>query len=50
MKATTKKGTKKMQGRITKKHFFMIAKTFGIKKAFKVLFSKDAVALNVLMS
>lgn len=39
-----------MQGRITKKHFLTIARTFGLKKALRVLFSRQAVALNILMS
>jgi hypothetical protein len=39
-----------MQGRITKKHFFWIAREFGLKKALLILISTDAVALNILMS
>lgn len=38
-----------MQGRITKKHFFMIWKEFGLKKAVKILLASDATALSILM-
>ena len=39
-----------MTGLVTKKHFFQIASAFGIKKACKVLFSSQPVALLVLIS
>ena len=39
-----------MSGLVTKKHFFLIAKSFGIRKALKVLLSSEPVALLVLMS
>lgn len=39
-----------MSGVITKKDFFKIWKTFGFKKAFRVLISKHSVALAILMS
>ncbi len=39
-----------MKGIITKKHFFEIWKSFGFKKAIKVLTSKEEVALAVLVS
>ena len=39
----------KMQGVITKKNFFQIAKAFGWKKAFKILFSRKPTALLILI-
>lgn len=39
-----------MTGTITKRHFFQVAKSFGWKKACTLLFSKEPVALIVLMS
>lgn len=39
-----------MSGLVTKKHFFQIASAFGIKKAFKVLLSRQPVALMELMA
>ncbi len=39
----------KMQGTITKKHFLIILKEFGLKKAIKILFSQKPVALTLLM-
>ena len=38
-----------MKGVITKKHFVEITRTFGIRKALKVLFSRRPVALTLLM-
>jgi len=38
-----------MSGLVTKKHFFLIGRSFGYKKAFKLLFSRQPVALLVLM-
>jgi hypothetical protein len=38
-----------MNGTVTKKHFFIIWKEFGFKKAVKILKSKEPVALMVLM-
>jgi hypothetical protein len=38
-----------MSGTITKKHFFLIAKTFGVAKAIKVLFSGKGTVLQILM-
>jgi len=38
-----------MAGVIRKRHFFLIAKTFGIRKALRVLLSRKPVALNDLM-
>lgn len=38
-----------MSGLVTKKHFFLVAKSFGLKKAFRILFSQQPVALLVLM-
>jgi len=38
-----------MQGTVTKKHIFLIFKAFGLRKAIKVLFSLEPVALTVLM-
>lgn len=40
---------KKMKGAITKKHFLIILKEFGWKKAIKILLSKKPVALTLLM-
>jgi len=37
-----------MEGKITKKHFFIIMKEFGVTKAFKILFSKNKTALSIL--
>jgi len=39
-----------MKGVITKKHFFMVLRNFGWRKAFKLITSKDGVALMVLMT
>jgi hypothetical protein len=38
-----------MTGTITKRHFFEIWKTFGFRKAVKVLLSKESTALFILM-
>jgi hypothetical protein len=38
-----------MTGVITKKHFLEVAKTFGWRKAIKLLFSSETAALRVLM-
>jgi hypothetical protein len=38
-----------MGGTITKKHFFKVWKTFGFKKAIKLLFSDGKSALLILM-
>lgn len=38
-----------MQGTVTKKHFFMIWKNFGMKIAVKILFSRKKTALQILM-
>ena len=38
-----------MKGTITKKHFLMILKEFGWKKAIKILLSRKPVALTLLM-
>jgi hypothetical protein len=38
-----------MGGTITKKHFFKIWKTFGLKKAIKLLFSHEKSALLILI-
>ena len=38
-----------MSGLVTKKHFFLVAKSFGLKKAFKLLLSQQPIALLVLM-
>jgi hypothetical protein len=38
-----------MTGTITKKHFFKIAKEFGIRKAIRILLTKDKTALIILM-
>lgn len=40
----------RMRGTVTKRHFFSVAKTFGIRKAFALLFSTNGTALTVLMS
>jgi len=37
-----------MGGTITKWHFFKIARYFGIRAAFRILFSKDKTALLTL--
>jgi len=39
-----------MKGVITKRNFFGIAKTFGFKKAFAILFSVNQTALQILMN
>jgi hypothetical protein len=39
-----------VSGVVTKKHFFLVGKIFGWKKAFKILFSRKPVALMVLMA
>lgn len=39
-----------MTGVVTKKHFFSIAKSFGWKKALKILVSRKPVALITLMA
>lgn len=39
-----------MVGVVSKKHFFLVAKEFGWRKAFKLLLSKEPVALMVLMA
>ena len=39
-----------MKGVITKSNFFGIAKTFGLKKAFAILFSSNLTALQILMT
>lgn len=38
-----------MQGVVTRKHFWLIAKAFGYRKAMKVLFSRKSTALMRLM-
>ncbi|MHC4643980.1 MAG: hypothetical protein ACYTBJ_00665 [Planctomycetota bacterium] len=38
-----------MGGTITKKDWWKIARTFGIKTAVKVLFSREKTALQILM-
>lgn len=38
-----------MKGVITKKHFLVIAKEFGLRKAIKILLSQKPVALTLLM-
>jgi hypothetical protein len=38
-----------MKGIITKKHFFEIAREFGIRKAIRILFARDKSALTILM-
>ena len=38
-----------MVGLVTKKHFFLIWKEFGFRKASKVLLSRQPVALMELM-
>lgn len=51
MKANAKnKKNNGMSGVVSKKHFFLIAKEFGIKKAVKVLLSKEPVALMLLIA
>lgn len=37
-----------MHGVVTKRHFLLVARTFGIRKALKLLFSRKPVALNLL--
>ena len=39
-----------MNGTVTKRHFWTILKTFGIKKAVRVLFSRNVTALAILMA
>lgn len=39
-----------MQGMITKKHFFLILRYFGLRKAMRILFSNNPIALNLLMN
>ncbi len=39
-----------MNGLVTKKHFFQIWIAFGLKKAVKILISREPVALMVLMA
>jgi hypothetical protein len=39
-----------MGGVITKKHFFQIWRSFGFKKAWSILVSKEPVALMTLMA
>lgn len=38
-----------MNGVITKKHFFLVLKIFGIRKALRLLVSRRSVAINLLM-
>jgi hypothetical protein len=38
-----------MKGMVQKRHWLLIWREFGWKKAFKVLFSSEAVALIILM-
>ena len=38
-----------MKGIITKKHFLLIVKEFGLKKAIKILLSQKPVVLTLLM-
>jgi len=38
-----------MSGTVTKKHFFLIWKEFGLRVAVKILLSGDAAALLILM-
>lgn len=37
-----------MHGVITRRHFFQIARAFGVRKALRVLLSRRAVALGLL--
>lgn len=39
----------KMQGVVTRKNFISVARTFGVRKALKVLFTTQATALTILM-
>ncbi len=39
-----------MNGMVTKKHFWAILKNFGIRKAVRVLFSRNVTALAILMA
>ena len=39
-----------MKGTVTKKHFFVVLKNFGWRKAIKLLLSKDGVALLILVT
>ena len=39
-----------MKGTVTKKNFFSIVKAFGWRKAIRVLLSRKATALLILMS
>jgi len=39
-----------MKGVVTKKHFFMVVKSFGWSKAFRLLLSRKPVALLALIS
>jgi hypothetical protein len=38
-----------MTGVVTKKHIVLIVREFGLRKALRVLFSPEPVALRVLM-
>jgi len=38
-----------MSGTVTKRHFFLIWREFGLKTALHVLVSRESVALLVLM-
>jgi hypothetical protein len=38
-----------MTGVVTKKHIILIAKEFGLWKAFKILVSRKPVALKILI-
>jgi hypothetical protein len=39
-----------MKGVVTKRHFFSMARTFGLAKAIRVLFATQATALSILMA
>ena len=39
-----------MAGVVTKRHFLTVAKEFGIKAAFRLLVSREPVALTTLIS
>jgi hypothetical protein len=39
-----------MVGVITKKHWLMVGKTFGWRKAVRLLLSRKPVALSILMA
>jgi len=39
-----------MKGVVTKKHFFSVARSFGLAKAIKMLFTTQATALSILMA